>query len=141
MTAVDRHNKYMQIGRKQRYIEVFQCSADDMSLTLAAPITPTPSLINHLNNIAGLPHPPPQRMPMSPVNANGLMYPQQQLQFPNGTSANGIFQQTSPLFTNGHQGNGMLRLPFMTLPPNVNAQALMNGLACNGLVQNGGGQV
>jgi hypothetical protein len=37
-TALDRHNKYMQIGRKHRYIEVFQCSADDMSLTLAAPI-------------------------------------------------------------------------------------------------------
>lgn len=38
MAAADRHNKYMQIsGKKQRYIEVFQCSADDMNLVLTGP--------------------------------------------------------------------------------------------------------
>ncbi|KHJ44908.1 hypothetical protein D918_04719 [Trichuris suis] len=35
--AADRHNKYLQIGKKQRYIEVFQCSADDMNLVLTGP--------------------------------------------------------------------------------------------------------
>lgn len=38
----DRHNKYMHIGKKQRYIEVFQCSADDMNLVLTGP-TPLPT--------------------------------------------------------------------------------------------------
>ncbi|KRZ68462.1 Epithelial splicing regulatory protein 2 [Trichinella papuae] len=41
-TAADRHNKYMHTGKKQRYIEVFQCSADDMNLVLAGP-APVPS--------------------------------------------------------------------------------------------------
>ena len=35
--ATERHNKYMQIAKKQRYIEVFQCSADDMNLVLTGP--------------------------------------------------------------------------------------------------------
>lgn len=34
------HNKYMQIGKKQRYIEVFQCSPEDMNLVLANPPLP-----------------------------------------------------------------------------------------------------
>ena len=29
-----RHHKYMVFGKKQRYIEVFQCSIDDMNLVL-----------------------------------------------------------------------------------------------------------
>ena len=79
-TALDRHNKYMQIGRKHRYIEVFQCSADDMSLTLAAPIAqpPPPQAVARLPNPAllqmqpngarpaGWPYPSP---PVSPSNA------------------------------------------------------------------------
>ena len=36
-SSMERHNKYMQIGKKQRYIEVFQCSADDMNLVLTGP--------------------------------------------------------------------------------------------------------
>ncbi|KAM3721508.1 RNA-binding protein [Dirofilaria immitis] len=34
------HNKYMQIGKKQRYIEVFQCSPEDMNLVLTNPPLP-----------------------------------------------------------------------------------------------------
>jgi len=30
------HNKYMELGKKKRYIEVFQCNADDMNLMLSA---------------------------------------------------------------------------------------------------------
>ena len=29
-----RHHRYMVFGKKQRYIEVFQCSGEDMSLVL-----------------------------------------------------------------------------------------------------------
>ncbi|XP_015788903.1 putative uncharacterized protein DDB_G0282133 isoform X2 [Tetranychus urticae] len=32
--ATQRHHKYMSFGKKQRYIEVFQCSIDDMNLVL-----------------------------------------------------------------------------------------------------------
>ncbi|VDK78871.1 unnamed protein product [Gongylonema pulchrum] len=38
------HNKYMQIGKKQRYIEVFQCSPEDMNLVVTSPPLP-PQLI------------------------------------------------------------------------------------------------
>ncbi|XP_053201759.1 1-phosphatidylinositol 3-phosphate 5-kinase-like isoform X1 [Panonychus citri] len=34
MAAAQRHHKYMSFGKKQRYIEVFQCSIDDMNLVL-----------------------------------------------------------------------------------------------------------
>ncbi|VDM07395.1 unnamed protein product [Wuchereria bancrofti] len=34
------HNKYMQIGKKQRYIEVFQCSPEDINLVLTNPPLP-----------------------------------------------------------------------------------------------------
>ena len=33
MAAQQRHHRYMIFGKKQRYIEVFQCSVDDMNLT------------------------------------------------------------------------------------------------------------
>lgn len=32
--SAQRHHKYMTFGKKQRYIEVFQCSIDDMNLVL-----------------------------------------------------------------------------------------------------------
>lgn len=34
--ATQRHHRYMIFGKKQRYIEVFQCSGDDMNLVLTA---------------------------------------------------------------------------------------------------------
>ena len=34
LAATQRHHKYMVFGKKQRYIEVFQCSIDDMNLVL-----------------------------------------------------------------------------------------------------------
>lgn len=33
-SAQQKHNKYMMFGKKYRYIEVFQCSGDDMNLVL-----------------------------------------------------------------------------------------------------------
>lgn len=53
--AAERHNKYMQIGRKQRYIEVFQCSADDMNLVLTGPTALQTSLISAANALQARP--------------------------------------------------------------------------------------
>ena len=32
--AIQKHHMYMSFGKKPRYIEVFQCSIDDMNLIL-----------------------------------------------------------------------------------------------------------
>lgn len=44
MAAQQRHHRYMVFGKKQRYIEVFQCSGEDMNLVLTggmpAPVSP-----------------------------------------------------------------------------------------------------
>jgi epithelial splicing regulatory protein 1/2 len=49
-SAQQKHNKYMVFGKKHRYIEVFQCSGEDMSLVLTGlhPSTPTtkPALLS-----------------------------------------------------------------------------------------------
>jgi len=45
--ANNRHHRYMVFGKKQRYIEVFQCSGEDMSMVLTG-------------GVAGLGHPQPQ---------------------------------------------------------------------------------
>ncbi|RWS31711.1 RNA-binding protein fusilli-like protein, partial [Leptotrombidium deliense] len=40
LAATQRHHKYMIFGKKQRYIEVFQCSIDDMNLVLTGGVPP-----------------------------------------------------------------------------------------------------
>ncbi|XP_060536647.1 RNA-binding protein fusilli [Cylas formicarius] len=44
ITAQQKHHRYMTYGKKQRYIEVFQCSGEDMNLVLTgglpAPVSP-----------------------------------------------------------------------------------------------------
>lgn len=44
--ATQRHHRFMMFGKKHRYIEVFQCSGDDMNLVLtgAAPLPAKPLL-------------------------------------------------------------------------------------------------
>lgn len=46
-SAIQKHNKYMVFGKKHRYIEVIQCSGDDMNLVLNgglhSPANPTKS--------------------------------------------------------------------------------------------------
>lgn len=39
-SAQQKHNKYMVFGKKHRYIEVFQCSGDDMNLVLHGGLHP-----------------------------------------------------------------------------------------------------
>lgn len=45
LAAQQRHHRYMNFGKKQRYIEVFQCSVEDMNLTggiqLQRPLLPS----------------------------------------------------------------------------------------------------
>ncbi|XP_063908037.1 RNA-binding protein fusilli isoform X2 [Zophobas morio] len=57
-TAQQKHHRYMIFGKKQRYIEVFQCSGEDMNLVLTggipAPVSPakaTPALLSPGGNI------------------------------------------------------------------------------------------
>lgn len=38
--ASQRHHRYMIFGKKQRYIEVFQCSGEDMNLVLTGAVAP-----------------------------------------------------------------------------------------------------
>ncbi|XP_017773605.1 PREDICTED: RNA-binding protein fusilli isoform X2 [Nicrophorus vespilloides] len=58
ITATQKHHRYMIFGKKQRYIEVFQCSGDDMNLVLTggipAPVSPAkaaPALLSPGGNI------------------------------------------------------------------------------------------
>ncbi|KAK6727120.1 hypothetical protein RB195_005052 [Necator americanus] len=58
--AAAAHNKFMAIGKKQRYIEVFQCSPDDMHLVMA-PTAPAP-----------VPPPPPLMLPQRPTFVSNI---------------------------------------------------------------------
>jgi len=64
----NRHNRYMVIGKKQRYIEVLQCSGEDMSMVLtgglAPPTTPAKSPLMSPGTRVTSPHP---SFPFSPV--------------------------------------------------------------------------
>ncbi|CAG2055762.1 unnamed protein product [Timema podura] len=46
MTAQNKHHRYMFFGKKQRYIEVFQCSGEDMNLVLTGGIPTTPGAVS-----------------------------------------------------------------------------------------------
>ncbi|CAL1286236.1 unnamed protein product [Larinioides sclopetarius] len=55
IAAQQRHHRYMVFGKKQRYIEVFQCSVDDMTLVLNGGLPVQRSLISPGGNML----PPP----------------------------------------------------------------------------------
>nr|CAD2125565.1 unnamed protein product [Meloidogyne enterolobii] len=61
------HNKYMELGKKKRYIEVFQCCADDMSLHLNI-LQQSPPLIPPSAAPSLLPTP---HSPLIPLPTNG----------------------------------------------------------------------
>ena len=69
IAAINKHKKFMFIGNKKRYIEVIQCSGEDMNMVLTngitqTGITPTSAVIP----AAAPPHPAPvlQRPMVSP---------------------------------------------------------------------------
>nr|CAD7406749.1 unnamed protein product [Timema poppensis] len=70
MTAQNKHHRYMFFGKKQRYIEVFQCSGEDMNLVLTGGIPTTPGAVSPAKAAALLspgmltaPPPPPPGHP------------------------------------------------------------------------------
>ncbi|KAJ8925573.1 hypothetical protein NQ315_009413 [Exocentrus adspersus] len=76
ITAQQKHHRYMIFGKKQRYIEVFQCSGEDMNLVLTggipASVSPTkaaPALLSPGGNILPTPsfHPGPNFSGFAPV--------------------------------------------------------------------------
>lgn len=100
-SALQKHNKYMMFGKKPRYIEVFQCSGDDMNLVLNggihSPANPTKSPLlspgmltqaqqtNQSLPSPGLPInvPPPitLSLPQNPPQNTNALLAQQQAQY------------------------------------------------------------
>ena len=77
--AQQRHHRYMVFGKKQRYIEVFQCSGEDMHLVLtgglALPSTPaTPKALLSPGMLPWDPLNPqmPSQIAANPLVANPL---------------------------------------------------------------------
>ncbi|XP_069184951.1 epithelial splicing regulatory protein 1 isoform X3 [Procambarus clarkii] len=67
LAAQQRHHRYMVFGKKQRYIEVFQCSGEDMNMVLTGglpaqrPVVSPGMLVWDSTGTAlpgGIPHPP-----------------------------------------------------------------------------------
>merc|ERR1719491_2379869 len=69
-----RHHRYMVFGKKQRYIEVFQCSGEDMSLVLTGGAQQQKPPLLPLPPPAPGP-PPPHRLPTLPSTAPLLAIP------------------------------------------------------------------
>ncbi|XP_066255168.1 RNA-binding protein fusilli isoform X1 [Euwallacea similis] len=89
ITAQQKHHRYMTFGKKQRYIEVFQCSGEDMNLVLTgglpAPTSPaktTAAPAPALLSTGMLPLPPTHIPPpaQSPLWDPALIHAQQQAQ-------------------------------------------------------------
>lgn len=96
-SAQQKHHKHMMFGKKQRYIEVFQCCGEDMNMVLnggyqhqspPAAIS-KPPLLSSSGMLPVRPQPPqplqisippPLTMPIPPQNSSSLMA-QQQAQF------------------------------------------------------------
>lgn len=66
-SAQQKHHKHMMFGKKQRYIEVFQCSGEDMNMVL---------------NGGGYQYPSPPAITAKPIASSGMLpsRPQQQAQ-------------------------------------------------------------
>ncbi|CAH1180738.1 unnamed protein product [Phyllotreta striolata] len=67
MTAQQKHHRYMIFGKKQRYIEVFQCSGEDMNHVLTgsmpSPVSPVKAAAPALLSPGMLPPLPPTNIP------------------------------------------------------------------------------
>ncbi|KAK0425492.1 hypothetical protein QR680_009234 [Steinernema hermaphroditum] len=113
------HNKYMEMGKKKRYIEVFQCSPDDMNLIIAPPsplLVPNqpmyqaPGVLAPSNPLmagytqAYWSHMAPSAHPVAPyMLPHGMIYlPPEVLQqmAPNGAFQMGIVTDGGPLLGN-----------------------------------------
>ena len=149
--AQNRHHQYMGFGKKQRYIEVFQCSGEDMNnvinslqpttLSLAAQAlagsgAPGSAVINNGNGILGGANPSVIAAgAVKPSNPSGGLLQQGML--------NSLQSQTSALITNGLVGNQLPTFPNSqpptSNPPPTNPSSALdqyNVLQNNGLFLN-----
>ena len=149
--AQNRHHQYMGFGKKQRYIEVFQCSGEDMNnvinslqpttLSLAAQAlagsgAPGSAVINNGNGILGGANPSVIAAgAVKPSNPSGGLLQQGML--------NSLQSQTSALITNGLVGNQLPTFPNSqpptSNPPPTNPSSALdqyNDLQNNGLFLN-----
>ena len=132
--AQQRHHRNMNFGKKQRYIEVFQCSGEDMNLVLSGGLAPqrpilSPGMLMWDNGAAatntaggGLPalppvgHPPPlmppgiTRPPLPGALPPGLPQP------PNA----GMIPGMPPTAIKPPEGSLLLHSPIM--PPQIRPQ-------------------
>lgn len=81
LAAQLRHNRYMIFGKKQRYIEVFQCSGEDMNLVLNGVLPPTSPAIS----------------PVGKTLLSPGMLPPSQTMFPPNTQINSGLPNLDPL--------------------------------------------
>ncbi|CAK5075798.1 unnamed protein product [Meloidogyne enterolobii] len=110
------HNKYMELGKKKRYIEVFQCCADDMSLHLNI-LQQSPPLIPPSAAPGLLPTPHSPLIPL-PTNGTSPLFSLPATNpflaaFAAATNVGAINEQT----TNG--GGGILLTPPQFVTPSL----------------------
>ncbi|CAK1543605.1 unnamed protein product [Leptosia nina] len=74
LCAQQKHHRYMTFGKKQRYIEVFQCSGDDMNLVLTGGVTPatSPKVLSPGTLISPPPAPAPRLLAQHIAHQNLL---------------------------------------------------------------------
>jgi len=89
--ANNRHHRYMVFGKKQRYIEVFQCSGEDMSLVLTG-------------GVAGLGH----QQAKTPLLSPGMLVP-------SSSSVQSVYSDNII----AEVGSQHLQLPQLGVPPPV----------------------
>ena len=160
LAAQNRHHRYMGFGKKQRYIEVFQCSGEDMNSVLTGPQPST--LAMAAQAIAGGANPNAAAVAAvnaAAVNSGGGILPGSN---PSAIAAaaakssnppagllpsgmlNSLQNQSSAILTNGLVGNQMPTFPNshpLPQPPSQTAPASssleqLNALQSNSLFLN-----
>ena len=127
VAAQNRHHRYMGFGKKQRYIEVFQCSGEDMSNVLTGPQPSSLSMAAHALSGGGNPD-------NSGINsgsgilggANHNAIAAAALKAPNPSAGllsqgmlNSLQSQPSSIISNGLVGNQLAAFQNSQPPPNV----------------------
>ncbi|XP_071547540.1 uncharacterized protein fus isoform X3 [Panulirus ornatus] len=84
LAAQQRHHRYMVFGKKQRYIEVFQCSGEDMNMVLTGGLPAQRPLVSPGMLVwdgtatalpGGIPHPPGLPPPPGAPRPHGPPFP------------------------------------------------------------------
>ncbi|XP_047506299.1 RNA-binding protein fusilli isoform X1 [Pieris napi] len=81
LCAQQKHHRNMTFGKKHRYIEVFQCSGDDMNLVLTGGVTPatSPKVLSPGTLISPPPAPAPRLLAQHIAHQNLLARQQENL--------------------------------------------------------------